>query len=108
MSQQTKVILFKKIQKEVETAIRKSDTASVGSLSKHLLACSLHELGYLKTAIPEFFTDCLWSIINPRRALTVSNAVVYDILLLLTYKVNLSVPQLTTALSEYLHRMYVE
>ena len=77
-------------------------------MSKHLLACSLHELGYLKTPSPEYFTDGLWGIINPRRALTVTNAIIYDILLLLTYKVNLSVPQLTTALSEYLHRMYVE
>lgn len=80
----------------------------MGSLSKHLLACSLYELGYLKAATPDYFTDCLWSIVNPRRALTVTNAVVYDVLLLLTYKVTLSVPQLTTALSEYLHRMYVE
>ena len=80
----------------------------MGSLSKHLLANSLYELGYLRTSTPDYFTECLWSLINPRRALTVTNAVVYDVLLLLTYKVTLSAPQLTTALSEYLHRMYIE
>ena len=47
-------------------------------------------------------------MVNPRRNLTVSNAVAYDILLLLTYKVTLSVPQLTSAVSEYLYRMYTE
>ena len=48
MSQQTRVILFKKLQKEVEGAIRKSDTEMVGSLSKQLMAVALYELGYLK------------------------------------------------------------
>ena len=91
MSQQSKVILFKKFQKEVEQAIRKSDQSKVGSLSKHLLANSLYELGYLKSQVPDAFTESLWGLVNPRKALTVTNAVVYDVLLLLCYKVTLSV-----------------
>ena len=48
----------------------------------------------------------LWNAINPRKSLSISNATAYDILLLLTYKVNLSVPQLASAVGEYLYRLY--
>lgn len=85
-----------------------ADIKGVGSLSKSLLASCLFELGYLQNKQPEFFTECLWSIINPRKSFCISNAVAYDILLLLTYKVTLSVPQLATAVSEYLYKLYVE
>ena len=59
-----------------------------------MLARSLYELGYIKSMQPseDQFTECLWSLLQPRRGLTISNAVAYDILLLLTYKVTLSVP----------------
>ena len=72
--------------------IRKSDSGKVGSLSKHLLAYALYELGYLRSSNPEQFTEMLWNLLNPRKNLTIGNAVVYDVLLLLTYKVTLSVP----------------
>ncbi len=100
--------LFKKLQREAEQASRRTDQQGVGSLSKQLLATCLKELGYLKSSQPDYFTESLWCLINPRRNLTITNAVAYDILLLLTYKVTLSVTQLTQAVSEYLHRLYTE
>lgn len=108
MSHQTRIILFKKLQREAEQAIRKADTQGVGSLSKQLLAACLCELGYLKVARPDYFTDTLWTLLNPRRTLTVKNSVIYDVLLLFTYKVSMSAPQFATAVSEYLYKMYKE
>ena len=72
------------------------------------MAVALHELGYLKSAKPDYFTDSVWALLNPRRTLTVKNAVIYDVLLLFSYKVSMSAPQFAAAVGEYLYKMYTE
>ena len=98
--------MFQKLQLEIEQAIRKADSSRAGNVSQLELATCLFHLGYLKQPASDHFTEHLWLLMNPRKQNLVSNATVYDLLLLLSYKVTLSVPQLTTAVSEYLHTLY--
>ena len=63
----------------------------------------MNELGYLRNIgsqvtllqtqrkVELSFVEALWSIISPRQQQRVSNAVVYDVLLLMVYKINLPV-----------------
>lgn len=112
-AQKSKDILFKKLQKEIENAIRSSDANRKGSLDLNELEATFFALDYLpllrevrflpRQARPiynqnssnaiqlqqeETFIDAFWRIINPRQLPRVQNAHIYDILLLVVYKVN--------------------
>jgi hypothetical protein len=54
----------------------------------------------------EAFLDAFWRIVNPKGQPRVLNAHLYDILLLLVYKVNQPLGQTVQALSEYLCKYY--
>lgn len=106
----TKDILFRKLQKEIEIAIRSSDATMQGSLDLPGLEQCFFNLEFLpllresKTTRrapnpknssnatqlqqEEAFLDAFWRIINPKGLARVGNAHLYDILLLVIYKVN--------------------
>jgi hypothetical protein len=99
------------LQKEIEMAIRGSDVQMLGSLDLRDLENCLFKLDYLpllkesrsqpKKAVnpknssnatqlqqEEAFLEAFWRIVNPKMLPRVQNAHLYDILLLVIYKVN--------------------
>ena len=52
--------------------------------------------------------DALWMVINPMQQRTVLNATVYDVLVLLIYRINLTVQQMTDLLGDFIYKLYVE
>ena len=110
-------------------AIRGSDMQMLGSLDLRDLENCLFKLEYLpmlreartqpKKAVnpknssnatqlqqEEAFIEAFWRIVNPKLLPRVQNAHVYDILLLVIYKVNQPLGQTVQALSEYLCNYY--
>jgi hypothetical protein len=120
--------LFKKLQKEIEMAIRNSDFQNLGSLDLPGLEQCFFLLEYLpmlkeskmlrRTPNPknssnaaqhsqeEAFLEAFWHIINPKGLPRVLNAHLYNILLLVIYKVNQPLGQTVQSLSEYLCKYY--
>jgi hypothetical protein len=54
------------------------------------------------------FLDSLWMVLNPNQLISISNAILYDVFLLIIYNVSINQPltQIAESLSEYLLRFY--
>ena len=54
------------------------------------------------------FLDSLWTLLNPNQLICISNAILYDVFLLIIYNVSINQPltQIAESLSEYLLRFY--
>eukprot|EP00347_Sterkiella_histriomuscorum_P012751 403367361 len=135
ISEKTQQIYFKKLQKEVEVAIRDADQQEKGGIDIEEFKQCFYNLNYLPYMNPsnnfentysrandhtyqttlrgliiqeKEFVYNLWSVLNPLDNQMIDNAMLYDVLLLLIYNVKSAIPTTAGFLTEYLENHYNE